>query len=100
MPCKATQKILDLVDSLYRRGRIIDGRRERLDGDIDKQPNWIFGILLERALGLEMNEPDQILFGKPNLVPVNPHDNAAIDKGIAHSGDHLDDCATAFCLLH
>src|SRR5262249_44682824 len=76
------------------------GRRERLDGDIDKQPNWIFGILLERALGSEMNGRDQILSGKPDLVPVNPQDNAAIDRGIAHSGDHLDDCATAFYLLH
>jgi hypothetical protein len=36
-PTNASQQILDLVDGLHRRRRIVDGWLECLDGDIDQK---------------------------------------------------------------
>ena len=43
------QQILDLIDRLNRRRRVIDRRRQCPNGDIYQQANGVFWILRERA---------------------------------------------------
>ena len=49
-PPQAAQQVLDLNHGLHRRGRIVDGGREGLDGDIDQKADRVFRVLLEGAL--------------------------------------------------
>ena len=54
---KTAQEVLELVDSLDRRRRIVDRRRQRLYRDIDKKPDRIFWVLLEGSFALKIGQP-------------------------------------------
>ena len=56
---ETAQEVLELVDRLDRGRRIVDRRRQRLDGDVDQKPDRIFWVLLEGALALQMDGPPQ-----------------------------------------
>jgi hypothetical protein len=48
-PAEAAQEILDLIDGLDCRGRIVDGRGKGLDGDVHQEPQGVFGILFGKC---------------------------------------------------
>ena len=59
---EAAQQVLDLVDGLDRRRRVVDRGRQGLDGDVDEKPDWIFGVLLDCSFAPEMNSAQERVF--------------------------------------
>ena len=53
------QQVVELVDGHDRRGRIIDRRRERLDGDIDQDAERKGRVLVHRPLALQDHRTKQ-----------------------------------------
>jgi hypothetical protein len=52
-PGEQDQQVFDPIDDVHRRGRVIDGRREGLDGDVDQDAQRERWVLLDRAFGAE-----------------------------------------------
>ncbi len=89
-PAEAVQQILDLVEGLNRRGRIVDGRGEGLDGDVHQQPQGILGVLLEGAFPRDPNRlPER---GLRQRLPAAMHaqQQGVFGQGVADGALHHD----------
>ena len=58
----SANRVLEMVDHLHRRGRVVDGRRERPDRDVDEDPEREGRVLLDRPL-----DPERDGAGQPAL---------------------------------
>jgi hypothetical protein len=69
-PAQAMQEIFQLIDRLDGRRWIVDGRRQRLDGDIHQEADRIFGVLFEGALRVLISAivGDPLGSSRPSLI--------------------------------
>jgi hypothetical protein len=100
VPSQPAQQVLDLVDSLDRRGRIVNRRRQRLDGDINEQPNGIFRILLRRPFKPKVDGPQKVPLGQRSSGPMNLQQQRIFNEGIADPAYHHDDRRRLLCLAN
>ena len=87
---KAAQEILELVDRLDRRRRIVDRRRKRLDGDVDKKSDWVFRVLLEGAFAPEADGAEERVLRQGRCRLMNPQKDDALYEGVADRAGHHD----------
>jgi phosphatidylethanolamine-binding protein (PEBP) family uncharacterized protein len=59
-----------------------------LIGDVDQEPDWIFGILFEGAFPLEMNTPHQFFFRYSALSSMHLQKQRVVDEGVADRARH------------
>ena len=97
---QATQQILDLVDRLDCRCRIINGRRQRLDGDVDQQADGILRVLLRRPFERQVDGPHQIAFGQRSFCAMNLKQHRIRDERVADPACQHDDGSCLLCLAN
>jgi hypothetical protein len=66
----------------------VDGRRERLDRDVDQQADRVLGVLLERALRTEANQLAQPTLGDGPRGPVDAQQRHPVDDRVTHRPGH------------
>ena len=79
---ETAQEVLELVDSLDRGRRVVDRRRQRLDGDIDKKPDRIFWVLLEGSFALKMDGAPKCVLRQRRSRVVNMQETRTLDQRI------------------
>ena len=97
---QAQQQVLDLVKRLHRRCRIVDRRRQSLDGYVHKKPDRVLGILFERTLLTELNSVPQLPFINRLTRTKDMQHRRQFHDRIADRHDHLDDSAGRFGQIH
>jgi hypothetical protein len=91
-----SQQILNLIDGLDRRRRIINGRGQRFDGDVYQQANWIFRVLFRRPFSRQVDAPHQVAFVQRSFCTMNLKQLGVLNKRVANPACHHDDGS---CLL-
>ena len=61
-PAESQQQIRDLIERLNGGCRIVDGRRERFDGDVDQQSERILRVLIEGPFLPQLEGSPQHIF--------------------------------------
>ncbi len=87
---QAPQQIVDLVESLDRGRRIVDGRRERPNGNVHEQADRVLGILQRCALLAEYDPFQHRAWVQLLLCTVDTGDRQAICHQVADGIFHLD----------
>ena len=88
---QASQQVVDLVERLHRRRRVVDRRRERPNGNVDQQADRILWILQGCALLAEDNRPASTARGSSFFwAAVDVGDRQAIGHKIADGIFDLD----------
>ena len=90
-PAEAEQEVLHLVEGLHGGRGVVDGRRERLDRDVHEDADRVLGVLLERALRPEPDEPPQPALGHGPPPAVDAQERHAVDERVADRPRHRDD---------
>ena len=85
------QQAVQLVDGQHRRRRIVDGRRQRLDRDVDQDAEGEGRILLHRALGSEHDGLPQPTVVDGAGAAVQPVQRFVDRQKVAHLRDEFDD---------
>ena len=92
-----SQQAMKLVDGEHSRGRIVDGRRQSLDGDIDQDAKREHRVLLERTLRPKHGGVPQPAIIDPGGGAVQVEDRFTHGHEIADLGHELDDTVQALC---
>ena len=87
---EAAQEVLELVDRLDRRRRVVDRRRQRLDGDIDEKPDRIFRVLLEGPFAPETDGAEERVLRQRRSRTMDAQKNRALDQRVADRAGHHD----------
>jgi len=82
------QQVTDAIDSLYPRGRIVDGRRQRAYRGIDELPEAERRILHEGTLPADEEKSGDIAVLK--VPAVHERDEGAVSQVFAHSYGQLE----------
>jgi hypothetical protein len=97
---EATQQVLELVDSLYSRSRIVNSRRKRLDSNVNQQADRIFGILFKSAFVRKMNGPPQSMLGYLLQSATDVQKFSVINDRVANRTLYLDEAVELTCQLN
>jgi len=97
---QTNQQILNLVERLHGRRRIVNCRRQSPNGYVHKQPDRVLGILLKCALVAELNPRPQFPFINRLPRPIHSKYRHRLDECIADSYGHFDDSARRCRQLH
>ena len=81
---------MKLVDGEHGRRRIVDGRRQRLDRDIDQDAEGKGRILLDGAFGPERDGRPQLLVVDGAGAAIQPEQRFVHRHEVAHLGDEFD----------
>ena len=87
---QTAQEVLELVDRLDRGRRVVDRRRQRLDGDVDKKPDRIFWVLFEGSFALKADGASQCVLWQRRTRVVNMQQSHALDQRVADRARHHD----------
>ena len=93
-----TEQALKLIDGKDGGRRIVDGFRQRLDRDIDDDPECKGRILLDGALGTECDQSPEPTVVDKTGVSVKSEDRLTRCEEVAHARRQFDDCVRLACL--
>ena len=84
-----------MVEDLHRRRGVVDGWRQRPNGDVDHHANRERGILLDRPLHAERDHRSQTLlcFGADAVSSVHLHERRALRNEVTGGSGHDDETA-------
>ena len=85
------KQTVKLVDGEHGRRRIVDGRRQRLDRDIDQDAEGKGRILLDSAFGPERDRRPQLTVVDGAGAAIQPKQRFVGRHEVAHLGDEFDD---------
>src|SRR5262245_58233900 len=90
-PAGHAQQALQLIDGEHGGRRVVDGLRQRLDGDVDDDAKGEQGILLDGALGAERDRAPQSRLVDRAGAAIEQEEGFAHADEIAHARHEFDD---------
>src|SRR4029077_15220636 len=82
------QEVAEAIDGLYPRRRVVDGRGQRADRDVDELPEAERRILHEGAFAADEEEPGDLAVVQVPVV--HERDGSAVGQVFAHSNGQLE----------